>query len=914
MKHPDATKSSSRDLPWSLAHSPLPWVFVTIVGAGSAAGACLPTDHEPAPPPDRGLAQLDDGASADHPIQPDRVVLWVDGAQGDDRNDGREARAALRTIQQGLERATPGATVRVRPGVYRESLRPTVSGRPGQPVTVVADEGAGTVVVRGSRSASELSWAPLTDNTIGLPPGAQLGEIYVADLSSWSIVETPRFVVQLDDAGQPEARLPLAREPDWEVATDWKHHEYWWAAEGGAVVAPCTPEPGDDRHCDETNRSPFMLTDGSDDTEPSDIEPGNLTTLTDLVGATLVVLDAVQGHSMFRRQIAQHDEVAGTITVDEETMLLWSNALGWGSKYYVENRPSLLDQPGEWWFDEASGLIYLWSPGGQDPATLALEISTEDTGLDLSGQSFVTVEDTTFEIFDGDVISLKNGEQESSTGNVVRNADVRYGNIGVSLSQNTLGAAENVVDGFVLEGSRIAHMDTKGLLSTYWWGPGSDPDAFTRPGVINQVIRNNEFYDLAFRSDIDFPVGLALAYADSTRFEGNHVHHVAHCGVNFWSAINTTDKEYGFTPDEIKTGEILVKDNVFEQACQLNADCGALKIGGSPPHRHVFRDFLITGNVFRNTYGWTYVSEKRGLRWAGEDSDRKGMGGFGLYVDYASGIHAYRNISYNNAYVNYSMYGYWRNGDMVYVNNVAANSVYGFSMSQNTNDEVDAINAVVANNIIINHEGRGVLLGDIDGQLDNIWFDHNLYFNNGWRSHDEGGLWNAGTMAVSGGDSTTNYYATLEEIQANTEWEAHGQAGDPLFLDYDLTDHEMFDDSWPDVALTEASLLARDLGGPLPESLQRLLALFEIDDPQVNGAWDIGRHEWGVPAGPAESSGSCECAWASSQGPSGDLSGTLSAAMGLWLWVARRRRRGVPRGSGQGDGRASGQDQPVPLG
>ncbi|RLB62454.1 MAG: hypothetical protein DRI90_09055, partial [Deltaproteobacteria bacterium] len=824
---------------------------------------------------------------------PYREVVWVDGAQGDDGHDGTSANTAVRSIQRGLDMASPGTTVRVQPGTYRETLRPATSGHADEPVALLADQGRGSVVVRGSVPAADLEWTPLPDNSIGLPAGAELSEIYVADLSSWGVVETPRFVVQLDDSDQVQARLPLAREPDWEVKTEWKYHEYWWAAEGGAVVAPCTPEPGDDHSCDEANRSATMLTDGADDTDPADIEPGNLTTLASLVGATLVVLDTVQGHSMFRRHIVQHDTQSGTITVDEDTMLLWYNALGWGSKYYVEDLPSLLDQPGEWWFDVATQQLYLWSPGGQNPATLALEISTQDSAMDLSGRSFVTVDGLTFEFFDGDVISLKNGEQELSTGNLLRNVDGRYGNIGISLSQNTLGADVFVVDGFVLEDSEIAHMDTKGLLSSYWWGVGLEPEDFTRPGIVNQVIRNSEFHHLAFRSDIDFPVGLAFLYADSTRFEGNHVHHVAHCGVNFWASVNTTDKEYGFAPEEIKTGEILVKDNIFEKACQLNADCGALKIGGSPPHKHVFRDFLITGNIFRNTYGWTYVSEKRGLRWAGTDSDRKGMGGFGLYTDYASGIHAYRNIAYNNAYVNYSMYGYWRNGDMVYYNNVAANSVYGFSMSQNTNDEVDAINAQVVNNIIINHEGRGVLLGDIDGQLDHIWFDHNLYFNNGWRTDEDGGLWKAGTMAVSGGSSTTNYYDSLEAIQADTPWEAHGQTGDPLLVDYDLSDHEMFDDSWPDLRITAESLLALDLGGELPESLQRLLTLFEIDDPQVNGVWDLGTHEWGVPEdvpAAAESSGGCDCAVAPGEHLASPVAGSLWGGLCLLL-LGRRRRR-----------------------
>ena len=34
--------------------------------------------------------------------------------------------------------------------------------------------------------------------------------------------------------GEIIARLPLAREPDWEVATEWKHHEFWWSADGGS--------------------------------------------------------------------------------------------------------------------------------------------------------------------------------------------------------------------------------------------------------------------------------------------------------------------------------------------------------------------------------------------------------------------------------------------------------------------------------------------------------------------------------------------------------------------------------------------------------------------------------------------------------------------------------------------------------
>ena len=68
-------------------------------------------------------------------------------------------------------------------------------------------------------------------------------------------------------------------------------------------------------------------------------------------------------------------------------------------------------------------------------------------------------------------------------------------------------------------------------------------------------------------------------------------------------------------------------------------------------------------------------------------------------------------------------------------------------------------------------------------------------------------------------------------------------------------------------------------------------AIFSGLTPQVNGAWDIGRHEWGVPAGAEaspESSGGCECAWERRRGKEG-LGGLSLGA--LWLaWLGRRRR------------------------
>jgi hypothetical protein len=89
-------------------------------------------------------------------------------------------------------------------------------------------------------------------------------------------------------------------------------------------------------------------------------------------------------------------------------------------------------------------------------------------------------------------------------------------------------------------------------------------------------------------------------------------------------------------------------------------------------------------------------------------------------------------------------------------------------------------------------------------------------------------------------------YPTLADIQANTEWEDHGVAGNPNFWNYDVNDHELDDGSWPSFHLTVESDNAIDGGtGSLPVSLENLLDAFAVYDPVWGVAPDIGRYEAG---------------------------------------------------------------------
>ncbi len=773
--------------------------------------------------------------------------LWVDAVQGNDANNGQSAGAAFATLQKAASLAGPGTTVHILPGVYREAITPAGSGNATDGLLFVAENGPGTVTVRGSEPAADLSWTQLTANTIGLPTGVDPTQIYYADLSAWGLETAPRFVVQLDAAGDVTARLPVAREPDWPVKVEWKYHEYWWAADGGSGVAGCDPATDPDPDCDVAWRSLTQLTDRSNDSEPVDIESGNLTTLGNLTGATLVAADTRHAHYIYRRTIVAHNVSGGTVTVDPMAEMdrgTLEPGLGWGSKYYVENHPILLDTPGEWWFDVSTGRIYLWPPTPDNPATLNIEISRRDTAFDLQNRSYITLDGLNIEFFNGVAYSIDNATYHKAHGNTVRNVTISYVNEGIVLSQTTSQdtPAENAIDGFALEDSEIAYADTYALLLSSWWEDDADPAMFDHPGILNTVIRNNELHHLGFRSDKDSPIGSAIWFPDRLRFEGNHVHHVAHNGlVLHRSIIQATNPSqvYGFTPDEIKTGEILIKDNIFEHTCQIGADCGGLKLAGADrPDNHVFRDALIVGNTSRDIFGWSYAAEKRG------DVSANGMEGHGFYFDRCSGLHVYRNIAYNTAGSSFKMTGLWRDGDMVLYNNIAANAVYGFHFSdQAEDDHGGSVNTRLVNNIMVNNPGFGMLMTSADGDYGNLTIDNNLYYSNGW---DDEAVWDPGNVALYEGAGDKVTFHNLAEIRANTTWEDHGVEGDPHFWAFDPADHDPFDGSWPDFHPTPASTFIIDTGTTaLPASLETLLVTFDVLDDWWGTAVDIGRYEEG---------------------------------------------------------------------
>ncbi len=563
----------------------------------------------------------------------------------------------------------------------------------------------------------------------------------------------------------------------------------------------------------------------------------------DLTGAVLRAQDHYRAHFQYLRKITAHNVAAGRITVDDACHRVGTDpGLGWGTKYFVESHPALLDTAGEWWFDDATDQLYLWPPTPGNPASQLLEIPRYDTAFDLMDRSWIELRDLDMELYNGRVVSMANWINHLSVGNAIRGSSLHWADIGIVAEQQVEAGShlDKRIESLLIEDNDIGQMDTWGIKLTQRW-TGGDADSWTRSGMFDTVIRGNELHHLGFRMSEEggsSTGGVAFRHADRLTFEDNWVHDTATEGLLLTESVVQSPSEYGFSAAEIKLGEILLRNNLFERSCQMKSDCGAIRVWGLQPDSHVFRDFLVTGNVFRDTLGWSWAAQQRGLY---ENGVVSGAGGSGFYMDGTTGMHLYRNLVYNNGNAGFYLIRHWRDGKMVLYNNVLANNAIGIRLGGLNNDTHVNVDTKLRNNVLVNNAAYALVVEDLDSNYTNTVIDHNLYQDNGWR----GLAFKAGDMNIVHSGSQ-EFHQTVAEIRTNTVFESSGQDAAAGFVDYDEADHDPFDGSWPDFRLAIGSAAVDAGSSVLPGGLDSLLGLFGIAESREGTAWDQGASEGAV--------------------------------------------------------------------
>lgn len=123
-------------------------------------------------------------------------------------------------------------------------------------------------------------------------------------------------------------------------------------------------------------------------------DAGNATSLAkanlpsmDLTGAWIRIM-AGQAWVGYERQIASDDQATGELSwtspINAMSMLVPRR----GNKFIVYGKLNLLDAPGEWFWDPATQLLYVWTQDGASPAG-RIEAGIAPAVLNLSGQSYI---------------------------------------------------------------------------------------------------------------------------------------------------------------------------------------------------------------------------------------------------------------------------------------------------------------------------------------------------------------------------------------------------------------------------------------------------------------------------------------------------------------------------------------------
>lgn len=750
--------------------------------------------------------------------------LWVDANLGNDANDGLSPETALQTIQAAANIAQAGDTVNIQTGIYRESVTPVNNGTVDNPIIYQAAKKA-TVILRGSQPITTSQ--AIEGNNIGLPFTAELDKIIKMDVSEWNLSQTPRFIAEFNN-GQIE-RHPMSREPDWEVDVEWKQHEYWWTADGGSESVVCVAT---DSACDAESRSFNQLTDNYSDPL---VGAGHLGAYDNLVGATITIVDAVQGDHVYRREIVQHEAHLGRVTLNGQAYRRFEDSpgLGWGSRYYIENHPALMDSKGEYWLDTTTQTLYLYA-SEMNPQNV--EFSVLNTAWDLTGKSNIVLQDLTIELYNGAAIKQDNAADQSSHNNHFRNLTIQYANYGVYLSQDVSLDSNAITQNCSVEKSTISNIDSIAILAQATRSATSEYIPFDFAPMTQIQINDNQIQHVGLRADTDRGAGIRFIYADNAHIKNNTLQNIGHDGIHFAkSSINAPDKSYDFLPEEIKLGNILVQDNQVTLACLAGGECGAIQFSGTPPQQHVFKNVLVTGNLLQNNYGWADISEKREL-W------EQGHFAYGLFLNDAAGIAMYRNTLINNSWAGLMIIRHWRDGEIYFYNNITAGARHGIVIWNSKADDVHGtLGLQIVNNIIVNNGENGFQHTVRDNE-DKFITDYNLYYNNGWTRFANQTLMQATRLNQA--------YPSLLYLHSLTQWEGNSIEGNPAFVLYGYTSNRnLFLQRRylpiPSNFNVNVNSAALDKGTDLAPALSALLQQFQVRNVLPQGSqYDIGVNEF----------------------------------------------------------------------
>lgn len=222
-----------------------------------------------------------------------------------------------------------------------------------------------------------------------------------------------------------------------------------------------------------------------------------------------------------------------------------------GQRFYFLNVMEELDQPGEWFVDRGSGMLYLWPPDPDQPFEAAVSL-LEEPLISMSDVQHVTLRELTFEVARGHGITIRDGSDV-----VVADCTLRLlGNYGVRVDG---GRRHRIV------GCDIQNTGDGGVQLN-----GGDRRTLT-PG--EHVVENCRFEKQGRWSKCYVPAVLMNGVGHQVRH--NLIQDHPHCAILFGG------------------NEHLIEFNEIHHVALETGDVGAIYAG---------RDWTFRGNRIRHNY------------------------------------------------------------------------------------------------------------------------------------------------------------------------------------------------------------------------------------------------------------------------------------------------------------------------
>ncbi len=261
-------------------------------------------------------------------VSPSGNDAWS-GSAADPKPDGSDG--PFKTLAKGASVLEPGDTLRVRRGVYRETLVPPRDGRPDAPITMEAHAGE-EPILSGADPVS--GWERAEGGLYGASLGWDLGDQN-----------------QIFAGGVP---LTEAR----------------WPNNTGTLLQPVRA----------------VVESGTPTTVTDPRLPGG----DDFWKGALLWCAGGERWYCWTARVTRFDSRTKTLTFDKAKNDRWYTPRK-GNEYALMDVRNALDAEGEWWFDRAGKRLWLKPPGGKDPATLDIEAKRRLFTMDLSGRSHLRI-------------------------------------------------------------------------------------------------------------------------------------------------------------------------------------------------------------------------------------------------------------------------------------------------------------------------------------------------------------------------------------------------------------------------------------------------------------------------------------------------------------------------------------------